>query len=336
MTKQALLLAALLALAACSGNSSNPLNGFGSDEETVDPDPDANADEGIPDVLRQNVTDIGFDAGDPADPTDDVLTIEGVNLDDSPFAAEYTRRASLDVEGYQAYVRQDDRLSRMYVAVGATSADGAVRAASVSDGGQFNVFFRGSSYERLVPLTRPSVNDSDGQVSYAGTYAGVTNLEDIGQGERLPLQPGDEPSLQPAQPRQTQGRVFMNVDFADNSVEGAIYDRQFTDGKPLPSIVLTPGNQGEDANNLDDDGEFFGQIQFAGRPDLGNQGNFGGVIGGTDASAMAGAIHMDNIFNPEASDPLDGTFDRESGTFVLPRCGTPAAPAICDGLSDVD
>lgn len=326
MFKQALPLAALLALAAC-GNSTNPVNGVeDTDDDTVVEE--TVEDDGIPEVLRQDVSSIGFDPGDPDDPTDDVLTIEGVSLDDSPFSARYTRNTNLDVDGYQAYVSQDDRLSRMYVAVAATSADGSVQAGSVSDGGQFNEFFSGNFYERLVPLTRPSTTDDDGQVSYAGTYAGVTNLDDIGQAERLPLEPGDPDEAQPSQPRQTSGKVFVNVDFANDVVSGTIYDREFTDGKPMASLSLKAGA-------LDENGEFLGEIEFSGRPADGKQGDYGGILGGTNASALAGVIHLDNVFVGEVNDPLDSNFDKEVGSFVIPRCGTDTAPDICDGLSDV-
>jgi hypothetical protein len=327
MTKHAIPFALLLALAACDGSSPNPVNGT-RDPETEEPETPV-VENDIPEELRLNVTGIGYAAGDPDDPDDDVLTVEGIGLDASPFTAEYARNPALDVQGYQAFSNQEDRLSRIYVAVAATSADGAVRAGSVGDGGQINRFFRGNFYERLVPLTRPAVTDGNGQVSYAGTYAGITNLDDLDQDQRLPPEPGDPPEALPSQPRQTVGKVFLNIDFADNKVDGTIYDRQFTDGKRLDSLALVDAD-------LDENGEFVGVVEFAGRPDLGTQGTHGGIVGGTNASSVAGVIALDNIFNPDDGDPEDGTFDREVGTFVLPRCGTDGAPDLCDGLGDID
>ena len=119
---------------------------------------------------------------------------------------------TLDQPGYQAYSTQDDRLDRIYVGLSATSADGAVRGTAVADGGQFNRYFRGVFYERLTPLTRPAETDAEGQVSYAGTYAGLTNLDAQENDVRIPLQPGDPPEAQPEQSRQTVGNVFLNVD----------------------------------------------------------------------------------------------------------------------------
>jgi hypothetical protein len=331
MFKQALPLAMLLALAACEGSSPNPVNGTRPPDDTTDPGDGGGevVDNAIPEALALNVTGIGIDKGDPADPDDDVLTVEGIGLDDSPFTARYRRNAALDVDGYQAFSSQSDRLDRMYVAVSAEGPNGEVRAGSISDGGQVNRFFRGNFYERLVPLTRPSVSDGNGQVSYAGFYAGVTNLSDLDQDQRLPPRPGDPPEALPSQPRQTTGKVFLNVDFADNKVNGTIYDREFTDGKQLDSLALIE-------TDLDDNGEWIGEVEFAGRPDLGKQGDHGGILGGTNASAAAGVIQLDNLFDPDEDDPDDGTFDREVGTFVLPRCGTPAAPDICDGLGDLE
>ena len=331
MIKQALSLAVLLALAACDGSSPNPVNGnrpgdIGDGGDGGDGEVQPNV---IPEVLAQNVTGIGIDRGDPNDPNDDVLTVEGLGLDDSPFTAQYARNPALDANGYTAFSTQDDRLDRIYVAVTKEGPNGEVRAGSVSDGGQINRFFRGNFYERLVPLTRPSVSDGNGQVSYAGDYAGVTNLSDLDQDQRLPPQPGDPDEALPEQPRQTVGKVFLNVDFADNKVNGTIYDRAFTDGKPLDSLALIEAD-------LDDNGEFIGEVEFAGRPDLGKQGDHGGIIGGTNASAVAGVIHMDNIFNPDDQDEDDSEFDREVGSFVLPRCGTATAPDLCDGLGDID
>lgn len=331
MFKQAFPLALVLALSACDGSSPNPVNG--TRETTADAGDGGDGDEttvnGIPEVLAQNVTGIGLNDGGTADTSDDVLTVEGLGLDDSPFTATYVRNVKADVPGYQAYSQQTDRLDRIYVAITATSPNGEVRAGSVSDGGQINRFFRGNFYERLVPLTRPEVTDANGQVSYAGYYAGVSNLSDLDQDLALDLQLGDPVEARPRQPRQTEGKVFLNVDFSDNKVNGTIYDRQFTDGAALPSLALIEGG-------LDDNGEFAGDVEFSGRPDLGKQGDHGGIIGGENASAVAGVIHLDNIFNPDDADPLDDAFDREVGSFVLPRCGTADAPDICNGLSDLE
>lgn len=325
MFKHALPLVAVLALAACEGSSPNPVNGTGVPDDTgTDPDVDP---VGIPEELAQDLDGIGFDIGDPNDPSDDTIIVEGVNLDDTPFQTVYSRNQALDVPGYSAFVAQDDRLDRIFVAVAAESPDGSVRAGSVSDGGQFNRFFRGNFYERDGAFTPPNVDENNGLVSYAGLYAGITNLDDLDQDQSLPNDPTDPGETRPIQPRQTTGNVFVNVDFADNAVNGTIYDRQFTDGKQLASLTLIP-------TELDENGEFIGDVEFSGRPDVGDQGEYGGIIGGEEGSSLAGVLVLDNIFVPDESDPEDTQFDAEVGTFVLPKCGTDGESDICDGLGD--
>ena len=329
MFKHALPLVALLALAACEGSSPNPVNGDEpADTGTTDPGDGEPTREGIPEELAINVTGVSFAVGNPTDPLDDTLTVEGVGADNTPFSAVYSRNAALDVEGYSAFVSQDDRLDRMYVAVAGASPNGEVRAGSVADGGQFNRFFLGNFYERTGDFSRPAVEDANGLVSYAGTYAGITNLSDLDQDQRLDLEPTDPIELAPDQPRQTRGKVFLNVDFADNRVSGSIYDREFTDGKQLRSVDLIDAE-------LDDNGEFLGEVEFSGDPDNGRQGSYGGILGGENATAAAGVISLNNIFDPDENDPEDSEFDREVGTFVLPRCGTPSASDICEGLGDL-
>jgi len=329
MYKHVLFLAALAALAACGNNNSspNPVNGNDPGAPAADPI-DGVEQLTIPEELAINVTGIGFSDNDPDNPLDDVLTVEGLGQDNAPFTAVYTRNPALDVEGYSAFSSQDDRLDRMYVAIAGEGPRGEVRAGSVADGGQFNRFFLGNFYERRGRFTRPDVTERNGLVSYAGLYAGVTNLGDLDQDQRLPLETDDPIETAPQQPRQTTGKVFLNVDFADNQVNGTIYDRQFTDGKSLASLDLINAE-------LNENGEFIGEVEFSGSPETGGQGSYGGILGGENASAVAGVIALDNIFNPEEGDPEDSDFDREVGTFVLPRCGSRNASDICDGLGDL-
>src|SRR6056297_1891980 len=105
MTKHALLLAALVALAGCDGNGPNPVNGGipGVPDAPGVPTPGEVL---IPEELAINVTGVGFAANDPNNPLDDVLTVEGIGADDAPFTAVYNRNASLDVEGYSAFSSQ--------------------------------------------------------------------------------------------------------------------------------------------------------------------------------------------------------------------------------------
>ncbi len=328
MTKNlALVLALLGMLAACGGgDGTNPVNRPGGDDDDdtdipIDPgDPETE----IPSDLALNVTQVTYNAGtDPDSDADDTLTVELSALDQSPKAATYLRNAALDVEGYKAFSVQDDPLDRMFVAVSTVSDDGTVTATAVSDGGQFGKFFRGGYYKRNGGDNVPTT----GLVSYAGTYAGVTNENDLDQDQRLEIPEGTNGALYPYQPRQTEGKIYVNVDFDDNAVNGAIYEKQFSDtGETLPNVNLVEGV-------IDDNGEFLGVTEIPTASGPTSAGKFGGIIG-NNGDAIAGVVAMDTIYQPD--DTRDGSFDREVGAFVLPRCGTADAPAICDDVDDFD
>jgi len=295
----------LLALAACSGDG----GGGGGGGPTVD--------NPIPEELGRNLESIAYDADT------NKLTVAMFSLDSSPVDVVYKRNKALDVNGYSAFSVQEDPLDRMFIALVAESADGKVEAAAVADGGQFNRFFSGTYYARIGSASIPTT----GQVSYAGKYAGISNLPADGD-NLLPVPGGTDPELIPGEARRTRGDIFMNVNFDDNAVNGSIYNRRFVDGERLPSLDLVVPL--DDAQNLDENGEFLGDVEFSGRPDEGAQGIFGGIIGGTDGADMAGVIYLDNIFLSD--DARDSQFDSEVGVFVLPRCGTPGDPPICDDV----
>lgn len=329
MFKQALSLAAVLALAACSGSSNNPITSSATTAGEAPVEATDNA-AGVPVDIANNVTDVVYD--DDADS----LIISGLPFVGSPtgdgtVGVELSRNTQLEagVDGYQVYSRQDDRLQRIYVAVSAQSADGSVRATSVADGGRLGVFYSGNHYERYEDLTRPENIDTNTVIDYAGTYAGVTNLDALGQPIRIPPNPDtDVGELLPAQPRQTVADVHMKVDFTTNSVEGSIYNRQFVDGEALDSLDLNGGG-----GNLDEGGEFNGTVTFVRQNAEDSEvsaGAYAGILGGEDAAGMAGVVELENVFRP--TDVRAAGDQQEMGTFVIPRCGTATAPDICDGL----
>jgi hypothetical protein len=309
-----LALGAALLLGACSGNPMDDAGsgGGGGGGGGLIENP-------IPEELARNVNRISFDA------ETDTLTVDVYALDDDPAVVTYQRNAALDVPGYRAFTVQDDPLDRMFVAMTAESADGSVEAAAISDGGQFNRYFSGTYYKRN---SGRAPAPTTGQVSYAGTYAGITNLNAAGD-NLLPVPPGTPDEAIPGEPLRTRGSAFLNVNFADSEhgvVNGTIYNRQFVGGAGLPSLALIAGD-------VDENGEFMGDVEFAGLPDEGTQGTYGGIFGGTNGSAVAGVVVLDNLFLPD--DPREEVtkdFDAEVGVFVLPRCNQPGAPAICDNV----
>lgn len=316
----ALLLSGLLA--ACS--SSNPFtNGDSSGGDGGDDGGTASAN-GLPENLRGDVQRISYSPGDGT------ITVEGITLDETEVETVYARNAAFDRPGYQAYVAQDDALDRQSIALVAQSGNsGAVRAGVVVTGAQFNRVFSGNFAERDGNFANPT----SGLVSYAGTYAGLTN-----GGPGLPTPPGTPGELVPGQPSVVTGQVFLNADFADNSVNGAIYGRtlETADGvsiMPLPSVVLI-------ASDIANDGTFSGSVEYS--PNQSNPavlgdysnvinssiGSYGGLFGGPDAEAVGGAVVLNEFDGPQDPRGLDN--ELEWGVFVLDQCGTADAnAAIC-------
>lgn len=104
MTKHWLMLAAVLALAACDGSSPNPVNGQRPDDGGDDGGDEGGAqvDVIVPEDIAGNVASVEWVRGADGD-ADDQLVITGVPLDDSPIAGVYERAPSEDLDGYIAF-----------------------------------------------------------------------------------------------------------------------------------------------------------------------------------------------------------------------------------------
>lgn len=303
----------ITAMVACGGSGSNPVTG-GEGTTAVDPvdpaDPDNPLVNGIPAALANNLNAVNYD------PANQTLSLELESLDAPGDPAVYVRYAALDsaVAGYQAYVRQDDPLDRFFLAIAGTSANGEVRAVSITDGGQFNRFFGGAFYEKNGSYVHPET----GLVSYAGNYAATTNVN--ARGDNLQPPPATTPTeLLPREPATISGRVFLNVDFNDNTINGKIIQRQFTE---YPAITMEDISLVEGV--IADDGTFLGSTEIEVEK---SNGSFGGTFGGDGATAIAGVTHI-----TEYSPDLEN--EEEYGIFVLERCGT-ASPsdALCDSVN---
>ncbi len=251
-------------------------------------------------VVVGNVTSASFDS------TAGTLTVQ-VPLDGSDVLQEYVADGTRD--GYSRFTLQDDLLDREYTAFAAESTDGSLVGVVVIDGGQFNRFFGGGSITQNS-YTAPTT----GLVSYAGAYVGVTNVGDgLATG-------GADASLTPEAATEISGLVFLNADFTDNAVNGAIYDRVFDpDGVAydLPTIVMT-------AADIEDDGLFTGAVEFG---DLTSVGTYTGAFGGDDAASVAGIISLTEGFLEGAEDggvavtDFEGiSGEAEYGVFVLDQC----------------
>lgn len=287
-------IAAVAAISAC-GNG----NPFVTDDGTTPDEP----------IVPENI------AGDMEsfsyDPVAKTLTITGVTLDDTPFTAVYTRRPALDRPGYEAYSVQDGSLGRHTTAY-VQARDGVEGAIAVS-GGQFGHYFGGSSYTREGAFSPPDTTVAGGLVQYAGNYVGLLNTNGDG-GDLLPVDPGTPPEVRPGQAAEVTGSIFITADFADMSVNGVVYDRLAADaGVALEDLELGPGE-------ITETGTFTGSVtQDSGASE---RGNYGGIFGGTGASAVAGSLFVQN--HVEGATNIE-----EYGLFVLGQCGQPGADPIC-------
>lgn len=304
----------LIALTACGSgvdqDDDTGGTGGGGGGGTVDPS-------AIPEALRGDLNSVTYNAAAGT------LVLDMHALDSPQLNAVYNRTAVLDIGHYQAYTLQDDPLDRHFTALVAQSGDPdqSVRAGVVSDGGQFNRVFDGGFYERTGNYTPPPASALTGLVSYAGVYAGVTNVNAPG-GQLLPV-PGPAGTDLPAQSARTSGDIFLNVDFTNNVVNGDITNRVLVDyGTALPTIVLI-------AADIDSTTGVF-----AGATEYGDQtvtGSYGGIFGGANASAVGGVVHLDEFDG--TGDPLGLENEIEQGVFVLIQCGLPGDAPICSNVN---
>lgn len=291
----------MLAFAACTdGSGSGSIGSSGTLDD-------------VPDDLKINVEAVSYN------PDSETLTLRLNGMDGGPADLRYTRNAALDVQGYQAYTYQDDPLDRHFTALVAESNDGSVIAGAVADGGQFNRYFGGGFYQRSGSFDAPT--GTSGQVSYAGSYAGVTNLD--APGDDLLDPPGDaDPTILPAQSARVQGDIFLNVSFNDNSVNGAVTNRSLVDYSiDLPDIVLV-------RSDIDENGVFHGDVEFDVASTTGI-GTYGGIFGGRDAASVGGTLFLEDIDN----NIYNWTGDNEIGVFVLTQCGLPGDAELCDDVN---
>ena len=248
------------------------------------------------------------------DPDAETLQVTLTSLDGDTASTTYARDTTYDVPGYIAFVQQDDPLDRFFTGYAAESADGSSQAVLVVDGGQFNRFFGGANYVQVGAYTAPD----SGLASYAGTYVGLLNI-----GTRDGTLPSAaDPDLLPERAGQVTGDVFINVDFADAAVNGAITNRVDVDGvgATLDTVVLVDAT-------LAANGSFSGASENTANDTI---GSFAGVLGGSGATSMSGGIHLTGDFIPGIDN------EQEYGIFVLNQCGTAGEAAICAGLDDVD
>ena len=338
MTRALAIFLLPLFLAACGGGS-NPFapddggtTGGGTGGGGSDPDSGTGL---VPAELAGDIDSVSYD------PDSGTLTINGLTLDDATTdGIEYRRRPGLDIRNaggdvvFQAYTVQDDPLDRHVTAYARESLNGGdVRAVVGHSGGVRNRFFSGAFFERdgdYDPADIPgTVGSPEGNVRYTGDYVGLTNLP--GSTEDLAAVPGTvDSSLRSTQAAEITGEVVMVADFNDGAIEGNILNRQLADsGVALPKIVLV--NTG-----IAENGTFSGSAEYDGAEYadvVGSSiGTYGGIIGGTEAGSIAGAVKLDGFDGPD-DDVLGLENETEHGIFVLDRCGQGVDDPLCAAVS---
>lgn len=346
-------------LAACGGDAdeTNPVSGGPGAAPAEEPELD-DEEANVEDVISENLSEDLVAA--VYDPNSETLSLNLTGLDSGTVDGNYERNPSLDTNGYIGFSTQSDPLDRLFIALAGISADQSIEAVVVADGGQFNRFFGGGYFRgpQSVEVQEPAEEGADiaggdpifttvafvkpttGLVSYAGDYAAVTNVP--ARGDNLLERPDgfEAETLVPRQPARVVGDIFINVDFADSSINGEIFNREWVDhfnvadgaeivnGVPvdqsnlprLPDVVLTQ-------SPIAENGRFLGETEF---PDQTTSGDFGGTFGGigsNSATSLAGVVHLNDF-----SDDIDN--EEEFGVFVLEQCGTAAASPVCNGTGD--
>lgn len=317
MIRTLLSFCALAALVACGDGS--PFGGPVTDDDVEESD--------IPEAIASAVTSFSYTPGA------NTLSLTGALRDGDERTTTYRRRPALDVLDdntgavvYEAYTAQDDPLDEHTTVYARVVGD--VAGATAVTGGQFTYYSGGAAYGRGGGFDpAPENEDSDtGLVTYAGQYAGLTNLNGP-QTDLLPVPAGVSNAVLPSQGGPVTGRVFINVSFSDNSVAGVIYDRRVDSDRfgqfNVSNLILVP-------TELDADGTFTGEVELPSvRTDV---GTYAGTIGSNRAEAMAGALYVDDHFDDTLDnngDPIlnvDGSQvvisgEEEFGIFVLGRCG---------------
>ncbi len=319
---------ALAGLVACSGPSivKSASSTDGTEEDVQDGGTET-VTITVPESLSVNMSSFSYD------PNNDSLQIAIQSLDSTATGdaalVTYNRTPTLDTGVYKAYSVQEDALDRIFVALAATSDDGSVSAVTAADGGQFTKYFAGGLYARSGDYTPPAIGDgaAQGQVSYAGDYAAVTNIaasRDSSTSIALAVDPSTDSSLIPRQSARVEGTIFLNANFQDNSVNGSIYDRSLLDATDddtpisLETVYLLPAD-------IATDGTFLGSTA---RPDQSETGAYGGIFGGTDANSVAGLVHLEasKVFLADGT-AIDNA--QEHGLFVLTQCGANNSSAAC-------
>lgn len=311
---------ALSALAACGDGNPFGAGGDAGDGTTVDST--------VPETITGSFDSFAYDPGAGT------LTITGLLRDGDTNPVTYVRKPALDQGVYTAFTLQDDPLDE-HTTVYVRSLDDVSGAVAVS-GGQFTFYSGGVQFARdgsYDPI-QPDEGSDRGLVTYAGEYIGLTNLN--GPDTDLLAAPGGitDSTVLPSQAGLVTGDIIINVEFDANNISGEVFNREvdseaFGNDIGISDLVFRPGE-------VDADGNFSGRVEVQGNPDVG-VGDYAGVIGGEDASVLAGGLFAEEHFGEGTGGVLSTVAgEEEYGVFVLGRCGGPNADAGVAACTGVD
>lgn len=227
-------------------------------------------------VVAGDITKASYNAAN------DTLTISGLPFDNGLLAANYTRDAALDQNGFKAYVNSNG--TKKYVALWGISNNGtgAVSAGVVATGSFTDNGYNGAVYNRNVASVLPT----SGIATYTGRYAGL-------------LTTNPKTGL-----KNTSGSLALTVDFANSKVDGKIANHQSwvgTASTAMGDIVLVTGTVAA--------GKFSGVTSSGTGPvttAAPATGIYQGIIGGPSGGEVAGIIILGTAT----------TATRETGAFV--------------------
>jgi len=338
MIRSILPISALLMMTACGDGA--PFGALESSTPIV-----ATTSSDIPGDIAGNQTAFLYD------PTTETLQITGTFQDGDEETTTYRRRPALDRGDYQAYTAQDDPTDVHATAYVRTV--GAVTSSVTITGGQFGRFRGGTGFTRTGDFSSITASESTdtGLVTYAGRYVGVTNVNgertDIAPISVRPALPGEPPvpttipgvtvdptgvafATIPNQAGVVDGTIFINVALDDPSgnVTGIITERTVNSLAANGSVTtLNVQDLVLGSSDLTADGQFNGPIEPVDR--VTSIGSYAGLIGGTQAEAIAGSLVATEHFGDNVTDTLGNPIsidgEEEYGIFVIGRCNGPSA-----------
>lgn len=288
LNKMAAPLALLAILAGCSGNPIGGGTGGGGGGGGGTPTT------AIPAAVALNLKSATFDPGAST------ISVTLESQDAADLNATYTRNATFDVPGYQAYTTQATTSNRFAVALVAEQGD--VKAMQVVDGGQFSTYFAGGTYQRSGTFTPPILGLGT-PANYSGTYVGLLNTG-------IPATGGPGGTLGPRVADRVTGRTLITADFTDMSVSGGVDNRvNVRTGDLYNDIALR-------STAISADGTFAGSVERL-ESSWVPAGNYAGIFG-TLGRNVASVL----VFNPTNNAALI-----EHGLIVLENCSTGGGPA---------